>query len=234
MDFISFLCNSLFHLLDFVLGVGNVCTNFSVVYTLGSFLLLSYFSFFFRNFCFCFITSSFSLVYVSLSVSSIPFCIRKFIIHICFFGSCFGDDLVLLFYNCISIFRYFDVILSSFDGCIRFCFISFCLFQTIVYKFYVVFSLLYVLFSAINVCLRCMYRLHCICSFCSSRLWSFYRVSMCDSIYTSNTSNKSSTKSSSFHCVFHKIFTSFCLIYFQKGYGAWGILPHSLFTHVGE
>ena len=234
LDFISFLCNSLFHLLDFIFSVGNVCANFSVTHTFCSFLLLSYFSFFCGNFRLSIFMFSFSSVHVALCFSSVSFCVYKFIIDTSFFSSCFCNDLVLLFYNRIRIFRHFDVILSIFDCGICFCFISFCLFQTVVYKFHVVFSLLYILFSAINVRLGCMYRLYCACSFCCCSLWCFNCVRMSDSIYTSNTSNKSCTKSSSFHCIFHKIFTSFYIIYFQKGYGVWGNLPHSLFTHVGE
>ena len=157
LDFINFLCNSLFHLLDFIFSVGNVGTNFSVTHALSSFSFLSHFGFFFSYVCFCFITVSFSVVYITLSFSCVSFCIHKFIINSSFFGSCFGNDLVLLFYNCIRIFRYFDVVLSVFDSCISFRFISFCLFQAVVYKFHVVFSLLYVLFSAIDVSLCCVY-----------------------------------------------------------------------------
>ena len=228
LNFISFLRNRLFCLLDFVLSVGDVCTNFSVVHTLSGFSFLSHFGFFFRNLCFCFITVSFSPVYISLGVSSIRFCIRKFIINTCFFSSCFGNDLVLLFYNCISIFRHFDVVLSSFDSCVRFCFISFCLVQAVIYKFYIVFCLLNVLFGTIDVRLCCMHRLCGICSFCSSRLWSFNCIRMSDSIYASNTSNKSCTKSSSFHCVFHKIFTSFLFNLFSKR--IWGLGQSAPFT----
>ena len=228
LDFISFLCNSLFHLLDFIFSVGNVCANFSVAHTFCSFLFLSYFSFFCSHFRLSVFMFSFSSVHIPLCISSIGFCIRKFIIDTSFFSSCFCNDLVLLFYNRISIFRYFDVVLSGFDGCICFCFISFCLFQTLIYELHVVFSLLYVLFSAINVRLCSVYRLYCACSLCSGCLWSFNRVSMCDSIYTSNTSNKSCTKSSSFHCVFHKIFTSFLFNLFSKR--IWGLGQFAPFT----
>ena len=156
LDFISFLCNSLFHLLDFVFSVSNVCANFSIAYALCSFTFLSHFSFFFRYFRLSVIMFSFSSVHIALGFSSISFCIRKFIINTSFFSCCFRNDLVLLFYDCISIFRHFDVVLSGFDGCICFHFISFRLFQAVVYKFHVVFSLLYVLFSAINIRLSCM------------------------------------------------------------------------------
>ena len=228
MDFISFLCNSLFHLLDFIFSVGNVCANFSVTHTLSSFSFLSHFSFFFSYVCFCFITVSFSVVYITLSFSCVSFCIHQFVINTSFFSSGFRNDLVLLFYDGFSIFRHFDVVLSSFDGCIRFYFISFCLFQTVIYELHVVFSLLYVLFSAINVRLCSMYRLYCACSFCSSCLWSFNCIGMSDSIYTSNTCNKSCTKSSSFHCVFHKIFTSFLFNLFSKR--IWGLGQFAPFT----
>ena len=156
LDFISFLCNSLFHLLDFIFSVGNVCANFSVAFTFCRFLFLSYFSFFCSHFRLSVFMLSFSAVHIPLCFSSISFCICKFIIDTSFFSSCFCNDLVLFFYNCISIFRHFDVVLSSFDGCICFHFISFRLFQAVVYKFHVVFSLLYVLFSAINIRLSCM------------------------------------------------------------------------------
>ena len=228
LNFISFLCNRLFRLLDFIFSIGNVRTNFSVARTFCSFLFLSYFSFFCSHFRLSIFMFSFSAVHIPSCISSISFCICKFIIDTGFFSSCFCNDLVLLFYDCISVFRHFDVVLSSFAGCIRFCFISFCLFQTVIYELHVVFSLLYVLFSAINIRLCSMYRLYCACSLCSGCLWSFNCVSMCDSIYSSNTSNKSCTKSSSFHCVFHKIFTSFLFNLFSKR--IWGLGQFAPFT----
>ena len=60
-------------------------------------------------------------------------------------------------------------------------------------------------------------------------------VSACATVFTPATpAIRVAPKAAVFIVFFIKYLPRFCLIYFQKGYGAWGNLPHSLFTHVGE